>query len=404
MICSHNINKTSEYIYGIDYNEYNESILGRLLIDYTYGDIYSTSNRYKKYILGSGFRNLNDFPEYLEGSISTKVNYSLLRYRFIDNIGYFTNEYPELRIIDIVGSIITSYIKDSYIEVNNDSKLFNSNILNFKIFDLGDVKYTAESAFYNDSNNKFVLSSRYVISNPNSNKDYFNNSYAYLWELKPEMSKFSALDDVDYKNALEVSEDNSNLDLINNWIYRTKEEGENNISGSLYADKLSIVWDINPSLNNYLDVNNFSIYNQTYTTNTYILTKSIETIVLDCDKYDIFVLNCTALVGLINCNIEFNLNIFSDNLNNYIADRLKQISVYTIGLNGLIEYYYGGVAANINYEQGLFPEILFSNFDKDLVRYNLYSLYLYFENSQVKINLLHKNQNLVNSYKGIYLE
>lgn len=381
-----------------DASKLRDGILGQLVIDYKTKYIYTTSLQYRSIVTGDSYRMLIDYPEYQEGDISTTVNYALVRYRYIDNVGYFTTEYPEISIEDITGSLVQSGANGSYIGATSDSKLVTYATLQFRVFDLGDVRFSNVENFYNSANDSFVLSSTYgTTTNLGENgedKDFFINTYYYVWSLKPEMTKFSLLDDVDYRRASTASNSGEDLDLIDNWLYRTKTQDETNLSGLLNADSLSIRWDTSPKLYTSLDADNKAIYDLTYATTVFNVTTSVSTIVLDCDSYDVFVFRCNDTVGQINASISY---AFEDSST---VTKLKQIVVYTEGLNGIINFLGGSLSAVLNYEQGNYPETELST---NIAKINCYTLLIYFENSGLRINLLHKKQNLINAYQSSYL-
>lgn len=336
--------------------------LGELLVELKSKNIFTKLLNNNIRYVGNSLRKLTEFKEYLDNSIGNSVNaLGFLRYTFIDNQLRFTVKYPFISLINIIGTNIdVTNLTDSYLQVKDiDLTVTNLTRPIFNLIDLGDVANLVLS----EAVDNYTLTGNFNSNtNISSIKDVFTNRYYGNWILKPDAFKLQLLEDLYYRPETNT-----------NYIVRKVKDGERGIPGTVVTEPFQINYDKNPRLDNNLNSNLYSIYNQFYKSVYYNLTESAEAINLDLFDYSM----CTVYAPN-TYYIIFSLSTSSD----FTNQGFNSAIINLVDFKGAISFQ----GCIVEYENGTLPQLIGYT--------NCIQLTYFMENSGLLVRLAHKGIDL----------
>lgn len=330
--------------------------LGEIALNLTTKNIYTKLLDGSVVIVGKSIRNLRDFNNFILGSKSSNFSYSLVQFKYLDDIGLtLTTSYAYISIADITNvSINKEELNETYLVLDEYNKLVNLPEKKYNLSELADVDIISQlSSEYNN----FVLTANYGYTN--ITKDPFISTLNYTWSLKPDASSLKTLDDIDYNQPAKGYLLKNNIEQVNS-------------AKILRTSKLSIEWDKTPELISNLNCNLNYLFNLTYTSKYLELNNKVENVNCDFNLFSFYYIQCTdVLVITLNLNIAINFNDAGIKLNGIILNNFK----------GIIRF-----ANTVEYENGIAPILI-----EDC---NILSLLTYQDESITVTRVLHKGISL----------
>lgn len=320
--------------------------IGELAASLLDGKLYYKNINSDVLRLGNSFRYLVDFKEFKPVSLGTSTqlgNNYFLRYADSQTL---TTSLPFIYLNDIDGINVTT----DYLNVNIDSTISSTPLSIPSLRTLSDTNFTL-----NTTTSNYVVCFNNVAGFISS--DYFSNRFFGRWTLQPEASRLLTFDDVGIEGV-----------LTTNYALRTVLDTEQSVK-TVLATPFRISYDKNPELSNHLNANSYSIYNQNYNTQFISINDSVSTILLDCDIYDEFIIECNNAVNV--------LNILGSFTSGYDSQNVKYLSITIRNFDGIIQ-----LPSYVYFENGLAPIIQPGD--------NVFIGMLYYTNSSPKLILMHK--------------
>lgn len=332
----------------------NNSI-GELDTNFSNHALYTKSLQSKHVRIGNSVRNLTDFNIYTPGVVTSKTNFALTQFKVIDNELKLTTTYPFIALTELGGAVINTDTLEnsSYLGLLADGTFINKDKPVFSIVSLGDVY----ALTLNESTHGYVLAS--VLGSYESVKDPFIDTYQYGWTLKPENSRLLKFDDT-----------GENLPKQDYQVIRAYTPSDNKGIG-VENTRLQISYDRTPILSNNLLCDGYSIHNQIYHTQVIEANTSLQTVLCDCNKYSMFIIECA----------DVNVLIIDFSYQTTLTTGLVAIGLVINNFEGIIKF-----SNDVEFENGIPLSLIGSNHILNCLVYNT--------GSTLKIRVLQKATNI----------
>lgn len=348
MLAQHSF--TDSPIFSID------TKIGELVLNFNNKTVYTKTLNSDFIPVGNTVRKLAYFPEYTAGVEPSKHNTVLLEFKNINNELNLTTTYPFLSINNFNNTefIPSTFNTQGYLAISDNLKLINKAEPTFYLQDLGDVRQLT----LNSNFDKCVLTTNKETKV--STKDPFVQEYKYTWELRIEGRKLFEFIDMKLNGSPTV---NQLIRVIPQRDRQGIEVAENT--------RVQIWYDVAPKLSNSLNADGYSIFNQIYPVQIINANTPLTTIQLNCNRYNVFVINCA------NVNIlSFVFNYLIETYNKWLP-----ISILIKNFKGALTF-----SNDVEFENGVPPILLGDT--------HILNCLLYNTGSYTKIRVLQKATNI----------
>lgn len=333
----------------------SNSQVGELDTNFYDQGLYTKSLQSKHVRVGNSLRNLTEFSIYAPGVLTGSSNFALMQFKTIDNQIKLTTTYPFIALTELGNtSLDTSTLEDNqYLGLLADGNFTNKDTPEFSITTLGDIY----DLTLDESTHGYVLAS--VLGTYPSTKDPFISTYQYGWTLKPENSRLLKFDDT-----------RENLPKQTYQVIRAFIPSDNKGIG-VENTRLQISYDRAPVLSTELLCNGYSIRNQIYNTQVIDADKALYTVFCDCNKYSMFIIDCTD-VNILTIGFGYQTQVITG---------LVPIGLIINNFDGIIKF-----SNDVEFENGMPLSLIGSNHILNCLIYNT--------GSTLKVRVLQKATNI----------